>query len=512
MSVFPNPYNPLQPTENPAYFFGREEALAYFRQNLVGTPHNHALVLTGRRGLGKSSLLRQLTHLIDDRYRICIINLGALELTSEAALIAGLVDEIRLALEQAEVSTYRLPDWPEGDEAANLREWFSTIYLDITFAALRYRRLVLALDDAHLLFEGKLPEDVLDYFAELLAAHSRLDLVFALDVAFEDRTLNTAVLNDPVLHYRLSELAPEAAEQLIRQPVGDVLRYEDGVIEQILMLADGHPFLLHSICRLLFRRSEERNHVGPITAHDLHAIQAAVEEQAGEIFAPLVQNASSNEQLVLVTLVELEQPAPFDTIYEWLLNVRRREMNKTQLASALRSLDYQGLVRQTPDGSYVLRAGLSRSWILETGEPQADSSPQEGEQSSRPVSIIGLIAVILMVGGLGLAALFGVFDSDDEPESTIGPTTTLSLNLEATRQSDYATQTEQARPTLTFTPTDTLTITPTETPSATPTRTPSPTDTPRPTNTPTAPPTDTPEPPATNTPRPLRTVTLSSGD
>jgi ABC-type arginine transport system ATPase subunit len=83
VSVTPNPYNPLQPTENPTCFFGREEAFAFFRQNLVGTPHDHALVLTGRRGLGKSSLLRQLA--LDDRYRICIVNLGAFELTSEAA-------------------------------------------------------------------------------------------------------------------------------------------------------------------------------------------------------------------------------------------------------------------------------------------------------------------------------------------------------------------------------------------------------------------------------------------
>ena len=205
MAAIPNPYNPLQPADDPVYFYGREDAFAFFRQRLVGTAHERALVLIGRRGLGKSSLLRQLPHQIDDTYRSCIINVGALDLGSEGALLAGLVDEIHLALEQAEASTYRLPDWPtpgEG-EPTQLREWFKAEYLQVALAALRGRHLLLAFDDAHLMLEamdrGALPADWLHYVETLLAAHERLDLILALDAAFENRVLSIELTNDPTL-------------------------------------------------------------------------------------------------------------------------------------------------------------------------------------------------------------------------------------------------------------------------------------------------------------------------
>jgi hypothetical protein len=88
--------------------------------------------------------------------------------------------------------------------------------------------------------------------------------------------------------------------------------------------------------------------------------------------------------------------------------------------------------------------------------------------ASRLTPLIGLLAVLLIVIVLGGAALAGVFDADDDDPGSVpvivgSPTSTLSLNLEATRQSDILTQTEEARPTITPTPTDTPT--PTNTPA-----------------------------------------------
>ncbi|MBN2303467.1 MAG: ATP-binding protein, partial [Anaerolineae bacterium] len=373
-----NPYNPLQPGPN---FFGREETFAFFRQNLVGTPHDHALVLIGRRGLGKSALLRQLQGRLDERYRVCTVALGTVEPLDEYALITALADSIRLTLEWAGASTYRLPDLPETVSGNDLWAWFRDDYLNVTLAALRLRFLVLALDDAHLLLEaqdrGALPTDLWTRLGDLLAVHERLDLVIALDAAYEARTSTIPLLSDPGQQARLAELLPAEAERLVREPVESLLAYEDGLVEAILAQAGGHPFLIHSICRLLVRRSEERHHSGTITQDDLDAVGDAVLDQSAEVFEPLWADLTHNERITLTALVRLpDRPLDFDTIFEWLTGTGY-SINKTQLAAALRGLDYQGAVTAevTADAdSYRLSAGLIGEWVrahtsVEAGTP-----------------------------------------------------------------------------------------------------------------------------------------------
>jgi hypothetical protein len=319
-------------------------------------------------------------------------------------------------------------------------------------------------------------------------------------------------LNDPTLHIRLSELSREDAERLVQEPVADILRYEEGVVDQILAWAGGQPFLLHSICRLLFRRSEERNHNGPITENDLHAIRDAVLDQADEIFDPLWARASQNERITLQSMAEITRTDPhvyieFETIYGYLIQ-SGYAISKTQLAAALRSLSYEGLVRARQN-LYALPADLIEMWVSAniSAAPPDDGERETQEETARPPArwtlLIGLLAVILIVVILGAAALGGVFSSKNgdpnQPVEHGSPTATLSLNLEATRQADFLTQTERAQPTAT--PTRTLTPTATDTPTATAT----PSDTPEPTST--ALPTDTPTPSPTHTPRPSPTET-----
>jgi hypothetical protein len=366
---------------------------------------------------------------------------------------------------------------------------------------------------------------LLDYFAHLIAEHPRLDLVVALDAAFEDQALGVELFSDPALHFRLAELNLDAAQRLIREPVGEVYRYEDGVVEQIVALAGGHPFLLDSICRLLFRRSEERNHTGPVTEHDLTAIHPAVLEQADDILAPLWAGAATNERFTLQALNQLSAETPegvaFDELYGWMV-AERIAINKTQLAAALRSLDYKGLVHANADGTYSFTADLIPAWITANAFFEPTSAPRRPADRARWVPVIGLVAALLIVGAIGVAALSGAFERDEtdccaEPPAA-GPTATLALNLDATRQSDFATQTEAARPTRTPTHTETPTRTATPTRTPTPTATHTPTRTPTPTVTPSA--TRTPRPSVTptrttvptNTPRPTRTATLDPGD
>ncbi len=494
-----NPYNPLFSADEALPFVGREEVFSFFRQHLVGAPLTHGLVLIGRRGLGKTALLHHLAGQIDERYRLCLVPLADLDLSSEERLLAALTEAIYATLEAAGVSTYRIPSWPTASpdgSALNARAWFKDEFLSVVMAALRLRHLLLALDDAHLLFDalerGALPQDFFAYWADLLGTYERLALIFALDAAYEDRVLTTELLSNPTLHLRLAELPRQDAERLIREPVEGVLSLDPQVVEGILALADGHPFLLHSVCRLLFRRSEERHHAGPVTLHDLAAIHDAALDQADEILRPLWQHLTQNEQSTLIALVKLDEQAPgeafsFDALRGWLLGAGYA-MGKTQLAAALRGLVYNGLATVQED-TYSVPARLIADWVQASFRAAQPSPPVRPARLPRArLPLLGLLVVLIAVMALGIAALGGLWE-DTEKDSTPGtalPTATLSLNLEGTRRAEFATQTAQALPTATPTATQTPSLTPSPTVTDTPpaSATPRPMRTPRPTRTP----------------------------
>ncbi|NDJ77941.1 MAG: ATP-binding protein [Chloroflexi bacterium] len=449
MSTPANPYNPLQPVEEFSLFYGREDALAFFRQNLVGAHHRHALVLLGWRGIGKSSLLRQLSHQIDERYRLCAINLGELDLPRIDVLLAALVDNILLTLEDAEVSTYRLPEWPDLEGEA-LVDWFFGDYLGVALAALRQRHLLLVLDDAHLLLNdpGREPvageavegtsasvtgRDFLARLAAVIGAQDRLDVICALDATFEDRALQIDLLNNPALHFRLAELPLGEAEFLVRESFEVVTEFEDGVVEEILVQAGGHPFLLHSICRLLYRRSEERAHAGPVTTHDLAAVSDAVYEQIDDVYRPLWADSNQNERLTLTGLVHLSRREPgravaLDRLHTWLAS-SGSTITTTQLAAALRSLDYKGLVR--PDGDvYSLPATLLSTWVEANSGIAAGAAPVSRAEM-RLVPIIGVIVVVVLIAVLGVASFSGLFDTGDESSDSDLATRELDFTVPA---------------------------------------------------------------------------------
>jgi hypothetical protein len=522
-----NPYNPLFSADEALPFVGREDVFAFFRQHLVGASLTHGLVLIGRRGLGKTALLHHLQGQIDERYRLCLIPLADLDLSSEERLLAALTEAIYATLEAAGVSTYRIPTWPEvspDGAPPDLRAWFREEFLDVVMSALRLRHLLLAFDDAHLLFDalerGTLPQDFFAYWANLLGTYERLALIFALDAAYEDRILAVELLNNPSLHLRLSELSREDAERLIREPVEGLLQLDPQVVEGILELADGHPFLLHSVCRLLFRRSEERHHAGPITPHDLAAIHDAALDQADEILRPLWQHLSQNEQFTLIALVSLDEQAPgeafsFDALRGWLLGAGYA-MNKTQLAAALRGLGYNGLAIVQAD-TYTVPARLIADWVRANTRASQPAPPARPARAMRPRwALLGLLTVLVAVIALGALTLSGLWDGTDgdaTPDTAL-PTATLSLNLAATHQAEFATQTAQALPTAT--PTGTHTPSPTPSPTVTDTPqasvTPRPMRTPRPTRTPiTIAPTVVPTLPATQSQVPDWTPTLDPG-
>lgn len=474
-----NPYNPLQPTSDPLLFYGREETLAAIQLHLVSGTNRHAVTIFGQRGMGKSSLLSQVPLNIDERFVCVYIDLNQVELDDVSGFIAAVVDQIRAMLEVIEASTLRLPSFPDAADV-DLLDWLAGEYLEVVLAAIRRsRHMVLMFDDVHLLFDamdtGNLPAHLMTFLSVLLDRYDRLNMIAALDITYETRALQTAPFDNAQFHHRLTNLTPEIAEAIVTKPVEEFYAFEPPALRRVLELAGGHPFHLHSICRLIYRLYEQERRVLTIAMVDIEAVYPAALEQAGDIVRPLWEHIRPNERLALTALLDLRKHNPHehfaaDGLREWLSKTDY-PLNTVQLAAALRGLEYLGIVQTNDQGEYAFSAGIQADWLTayivdapaETVRrpPALLPKPRFSRRTLVMIALGPIVAVIL----LGLAFLL---NGDDEVDNPSNSTATLQLDIEATRQADFVTQTAAAA-TYTATPTTTPTTTWTPQPSFTPT-------------------------------------------
>ncbi len=488
-----NPYNPLQPVTDPTLFCGREDALAFLQLHLSGRVTNHALVILGQQGIGKTSLLTHVPLVVDERYPSIYIDLNTLELDNPVALVAAIVDKTRAMMSAIRASTYRLPPFPDPtDPDVDLLAWLADEYLGVVFSAIRRERhLILMLDDIHLLFEaveaGHFPPDFMDYWRRLLDRYEQLDLLAALDIVYEQQALQTPPFDDETLYFRLTNLSPEEAQQLITEPVAESYSFVPDALEAVFRLAGGHPYHLHAMGRLIYRRWEEARHIKLITLEDVEAVYPAALEMPNQPIGLLWEHLRLNERLAVAAMLDLRQQSPEQAIVpaeieKWLSRTDY-PLNELQLAASFRGLEYWGLVRSDEDGHYHFSAELQADWLegnRALAFDELDVSPEESRLSVMALLAVAVVVVVIAVGGIAM----GVFSGDDEEREAAqgGPATaTLDVDLIATREAGYMTQTAEAIPTDTPTATATASATATRTPTATATQTSTPSVTPTPT-------------------------------
>lgn len=511
-----NPYNPDVPTLDPARFFGRDDAFAFVRQQMIAERRAHAIALIGQRGIGKTSILRQMVYQLDTRILTAYVDLAEVNFLDIGGLLVAMADAARAAMETAGLSTYRLPPTPE-DPATDLQKWFAETYLDVTLSALRTRRLLFLFDETASLFRAldhaEVSATLPDFLSELLGHDERMDMLFALDTADETRAESFAPLADPMLHRRVSYLDADASEALTRRPSAPFYKLEDDAVSAILALAGGFPYLLHVVNRLLFERSAARDHLSPITFSDVKAVLPQAISDADPILRPVWENASPNEQRALSALSALTESGGgklirLDDVRAWLIHETEEPIDETTLAATLRRLEYQEVIRTFASRRYSFATGLQQQWLIVHGdggvvEHAPAPPPPPVRRSAFP--FIFLIAVgILLVFIIGRYATNA---ANTFSAANLSPTLTLGLDIIATQHSVDATNTQLAIPTATptYTPTFTPTYTSTATLTATPTFTLTPSQTLTPSMTPSYAPTFTFTP--SNTPTSTRTPT-----
>lgn len=447
-----NPYNPLRPVTDPMLFYGRQDAVAFLTFNLSGRRTHKALVILGQRGIGKSSLLAQVPLVVDERYPAIKIDAAALELDNTVTFVATIVDQTRAMMKAIQASTYRLPAFPDPtDPTIDLLTWLADEYLDVLFSAIRRsRHLVLMIDNTHYILDamqaGHFPAHFMQYWQDLLERYEQLDLLFVVDIADEDRILQTPPMDDTSLHYRLSHLEREEAKQALTEPVLTHYGFSEEALEQILRLTGGHPYLIHTIGHLLHRRWEaDRNRINIITPHDVNAIIPAALESTGDTIDNLWAVLRPNERLILTSLLDLRTPAHVEALAEWLTSAGYN-LGDVQIAAALRGLEYYSVITALDDGTYALASELQAEWLRRRQRITPTDTPNI-DATSIPFWLYvggGLFAVVLFAGILLLAGSNN--DNTSDTVNSIDATITLETDAQRTLSAE---ETRAAQPVLT---------------------------------------------------------------
>ncbi len=377
--IGPSPYIAGPPVKTPQMFYGRQSVFNWIQENVSGTYQDNVLVLYGERRTGKTSVLYQLQHHLPDLYVFVLIDLQsiayALESTSD--LLYAMARKTVNGLRRAGFDLAR----PEREEYAERPiEQFQILGETIGDMAIQLgRRAVLIADEFDLLIEavdkGNVNAYVFDCIRGLMQHQDGLSFIFAGAHAV------TAMLKDPrsilfntALRRKVSFLERDEAERLIREPVAEVLWYDDLAVEKILRVTAGQPYFIQYICHEIVNlaRRDQKNFV---TLRDVdRALQTTVQETTG-IIRHGYMSLSRDEQLALAAMARItDDGRPFVSLEDVSETLGQDDMTLTlldlqELMPGLKARDF--ITERGGDSAgrqYGFAMDLVRIWLEQNDE------------------------------------------------------------------------------------------------------------------------------------------------
>ncbi|MFN8372383.1 MAG: hypothetical protein U0694_05845 [Anaerolineae bacterium] len=398
--TFDNPYRPAADDGYvPAPFAGRQQAFTRIYGYLSDVERVQAFALVGRRQIGKTAFLWQFDAVFGDTYVGVFVPMEALPLRSEGLWLAALARQMMTAIARREYTLSRVPEIPNEVE----RVWFANEFLPAIYHAIRpHRRLVLLLDNAHLLIDpiarGDLPPDTFDLLAELLQRDAQLAAVLTLDAEREQDMPAMQPLVGEI--HRLGNLTQDECTLLLP---------EGAPADAVYKATAGQPALVQ---RFAYRLLQNPN---------AKAASAAVYASAQNEFRDDWQRLTRNERLILTAVSSLLYADPLrgceaDAISKWLVETDY-PLDITAINAALRSLEYREILTHDSKG-YVPAAGLMQRWLLENARLESAAHPP----TRRRWWLVALVAALVFAALLLFIALSG---STPSSSGSVQPTVTL---------------------------------------------------------------------------------------
>jgi hypothetical protein len=273
-----NPFqygNPLRCDRS--YLFKGRQAFADNIVRLILDRNRPTLVLHGPRRFGKSSFLLNLPRLLPtDMLPIYLDMQSAAVTTDEAAFCQGLV---RAISKDSGSQGVELPAIPQRKEFLDTPYIALEDWLEQAMSKLGDRRLLLNLDEfekiGSAINQGRMSLNLFNELRHLIQHYDQLGFLFSGVQTLDELGPNWSSYFISVVPIEMLYLEPHEAEDLLVNPDPEfTLRYDTGIVEEILILTRCHPYLLQLIGWSLVKLANE-NHTQLVTS-DL--LQAAIPE------------------------------------------------------------------------------------------------------------------------------------------------------------------------------------------------------------------------------------------
>lgn len=377
----PNPFvvgNPLMVRDH-NLFKGRKDIIIAIEENIINPSQRPALLLYGRRRIGKTSTLLNLPRLLSSKFVPVFIDCqDAKWREGDEAFCYHLAASLYDALNQrALVDTSRRPQLERFERYAftRLGEYLDQIEESSRAA---HKQILLTFDEYEKLGEGitvsKVTTEVLNQLRTIVQHRERIVALFSGGHRFEEmRTINWSDYLINVKMLELSFLAPEDARELITEPV-PLLQYESGVIEQIIEMTHCQPYLLQAVASdLVNYLNSERRMLA--TASDLEiAVEKVLVTAQAYFFYIWTEDCSESEREILraIATFQTNSSTPADN------------------PAALQSLCHKEILERR-GSCYRFTIELFRRWILKNQTAQAEllaelSEPSELEYGDLPTT------------------------------------------------------------------------------------------------------------------------------
>jgi TolB protein len=359
-----NPYDTSRPVSD-KMFFGRDEVLAWVRENLIGG--RRVFVLHGPRRIGKTSLLRYLVSQVRSDYVSTFVDLRNVKQTNLSDLLWQVGVDIALKLREA----HDLPlAKPALDDMQRDTSYLTDHFLPQVRDSLGNRQLVLIADNLEALADTwgmELAHAFLSHLADVLKDEPWIRLILALrhPEDFEGEHPNLFAI---AAYRQLGSFTSTEAARLIREPVSGMLNYDVGVTRRLIELTSNHPYFIQLLCYTLFNRCARS---GRATLSDVDAVVDELLELGISDFHELWEASASQEKIVLATLGALRGGHGIATPQDVSRALSRRGIraDQNEVAEALDSLVARDILERLGALSYRFNVDLLRVWLSRSKRP-----------------------------------------------------------------------------------------------------------------------------------------------
>ncbi len=241
------------------------------------------------------------------------------------------------------------------------------------------RQAVIMLDEFDLLIEavenGAINAYVFDCIRGLMQHQDGLSFIFAGAHKLSAMLKNPlSILFNTALRRKVGFLDREDAERLIRDPVKDVMWYDDLALEKILRVTAGHPYFIQYICHELVNvaRRDGKNFVA---LRDVdRALLTTVQETTG-IIRHSYMSLSRDQQVALAALARItDDGRPFVGLEDIIETLKQDNVavSKRDLIETLRQLVERDFITErggeAAGRQYGFAMDLVRVWLEQNDE------------------------------------------------------------------------------------------------------------------------------------------------